>query len=147
MTIGRIEQVSELIDLLAVARAGVICCPYAHPWLRPLLVAPVVGNRPPFAPLSVSLAICHCDEVACGAGLLTRRVDWVGYRQAVLASTAGQAAGDRLGQDRCEFRAGHRDVEWSFRMPEQVPLAEEEDHRAVREREILERGIVDGAKH
>ena len=38
----------------------------------PWTASPIVGNRPPLAPLPVSLSIRHSDELACGAGLLTR---------------------------------------------------------------------------
>jgi hypothetical protein len=38
----------------------------------PWTAGPIVGNRPPLAPLPVSLSIRHSDELACGAGLLTR---------------------------------------------------------------------------
>ena len=54
------------------------------------MAGPVVGNRPPFALSPVSLAIRHSDELACGAGLLIRRVDWVDYRPAGLESTVGR---------------------------------------------------------
>ena len=38
----------------------------------PSTASRVAGNRPPLAPLPVSLSIRHSDELACGAGLLTR---------------------------------------------------------------------------
>jgi hypothetical protein len=45
------------------------------------MASPVVGNRPPLAPLPVSLSIRHReDELAGGAGLLTCRADWARYR-------------------------------------------------------------------
>ena len=33
----------------------------------------LIGDRPPTLPLPVLAAIRHCDELACGAGLLKRR--------------------------------------------------------------------------
>ena len=62
------------------------------------MAGPIVGNRPPLAPLPVSLSIRHGDELASGAGLLTRCADWARYRPAVSASTIRQAAdGHRRG--------------------------------------------------
>src|SRR6476660_5829043 len=45
----------------------------------PWMAGPIVGNRPPLATLRISLSIRHSDELACGAGLLTRRVDWARF--------------------------------------------------------------------
>src|SRR5271169_223786 len=45
----------------------------------PWMAGPIVGNRPPLAPLRISLSIRHSDELACGTGLLTRRADWARF--------------------------------------------------------------------
>src|SRR5258708_30843323 len=37
---------------------------------------PFVGDRPPFAPLHVWLAIRHSRELCCGVGLFMRRAAW-----------------------------------------------------------------------
>jgi acetyl esterase/lipase len=52
-----------------------------------------VGNRPqPLAPPAYRPVIRHSDELACGAGLLKRRVDWADHRPAGLASSVAAPA-------------------------------------------------------
>ena len=52
---------------------------------------PLFGDRLPFPPPLVPLAIRQCDEFARSAGLLVHHVDWVGHRPTGSACAGGHA--------------------------------------------------------
>jgi hypothetical protein len=60
----------------------------------PWMAGPIVGNRPPLAPLPVSLSIRHSDELLCGTGLFDRRRAHLVLSALVGAVAMARAVGD-----------------------------------------------------
>jgi hypothetical protein len=64
----------------------------------PWIAGPAAGYRLSLAPLPASLAIRQCDELDCGTGLFTRRIDRINSRQERRRRRRRVSGGGRAGR-------------------------------------------------